>query len=366
MSDSPNIQNADDLRSVLVRMGLVTSQTRVSSRELSGGVSNTVMLVQIADQPAPIIVKQALPQLKVKEEWLCDVGRVWREVEVLRTCTELLAQPFQTAKTQQAIVAETPKLLGEDRVSHGYAMTAAPIPHSTWKQELLAGKVSLETAQACGVLLARLHGGSWHKPELAVSLEDRQYFDLLRLDPYYRFMARSRHPELAPQLTSLVEECWSQRHCLVHGDFSPKNLLVAGPALWLIDFEVGHYGDPAFDLGFFGTHLILKTLWSSSRFQEYAPLVEQFWNAYTSTLSQLHRQGIGPSAEEVAQVGIRASRHLVACCLARVDGKSPVDYLSPKQQQQVRELMMPLLAQPAEPWEARTGRLVKAIGTDNA
>lgn len=361
MSDSPNIQNADDLRSVLVRMGLATLHTPISSRELSGGVSNTVMLVQIADQPAPIIVKQALPQLKVKEEWLCDVGRVWREVEVLRTCTELLAQPWNSGSASPSIVAETPKLLGEDRESHGYAMTAAPIPHSTWKQELLAGKVSVETAEACGVLLARLHGGSWHRKDLAVSLEDRQYFDLLRLDPYYRFMARSRHPELAPQLTSLVEECWSQRHCLVHGDFSPKNLLVAGQKLWLIDFEVGHYGDPAFDLGFFGTHLLLKTLWSGVRGAEYAALIRGFWAAYTNTLGQLHQQGIGPSAEEVAQVGIRASRHFVACCLARVDGKSPVDYLNAEQQQRVRDLMMPLLQQPAEPWEARTGRLLQAI-----
>lgn len=361
-NSTSNIQNTEDLRAVLLRMGLITSESHWSARELSGGVSNTVMLVQVEGASQPLIVKQALPQLKVKEEWLCDVGRVWREVEVLRTCSELLSKPLTaTANRSATIVAETPRLLGEDRPTHCYAMTAAPVPHSTWKQEMLAGKVSIETAQACGVLLARLHGGSWHQPALATALEDRQYFDSLRLDPYYRFMARSKHVDLAPSLTSLVDECWSQRHCLVHGDFSPKNLLVAGQALWLIDFEVGHYGDPAFDLGFFGTHLVLKTLWSGARHTEYAQLVHTFWNAYVATLQSMCEAGAGPTAEELAAVGKRASRHLVSCCLARVDGKSPVDYLSPAQQQTVREVMVPLVAAPAEPWEDRVARVLALL-----
>ena len=62
-------------------------------------------------------------------------------------------------------------------------------------------------------------------------------------------------------LRAEAERLVTCRSVLVHGDFSPKNLLVSGDRLVIIDCEVAWYGDPAFDLAFLLNHLCLKALY---------------------------------------------------------------------------------------------------------
>jgi 5-methylthioribose kinase len=218
-------------------------------------------------------------------------------------------------------------------------MTAAPVGHKTWKELLLSGEADPTIASACGKLLGTLHAGSWRSPEIAARLDDRSFFDSLRLDPYYRRLAVV-HPDLAPVLNKLVSDTYATRLSLVHGDFSPKNLLIFPDQIWLIDFEVGHFGDPAFDLGFFLTHLALKAIHAGERRDDYLNLIDAFWNSYQVALLT------AATPDELADLSRRSALHWAACMLARVDGKSPVDYLTLSEQLVVRRVAKDLLLQP--------------------
>jgi 5-methylthioribose kinase len=346
---------ADNAAEYLRASGRVAAEEQIAVRMLSGGVSNVVLLVTLPRRGERFVLKQARERLNVQDEWLASVERVWREVEVLRLCGELTA--VRTGGEQgggtpvQSIVARfepcVPQVLWEDRDNYLFAMAAAPEGHQTWKQMLLAGqtRMSLGIATACGQLLARLHAASWDNADVARRLADRTFFDQLRLDPYYRQLAL-RRPDLAPAVQRLIDSVWRHRLCLVHGDYSPKNLLVWGGRMMLIDFEVGHYGDPAFDLGFFLTHLVLKSIWAGPRRGECLRLAGGFWSTYQFMLARTIAPG------DVAALEQRAMHNLAGCLLARIDGKSPVDYLSPEQQALVRQIATPWLEQPPATWQA--------------
>ena len=329
--NSIELDNAADY---LLRAGRVGASEPIEIRELSGGVSNAVFLVTLPESGERFVLKQAREKLRVQEEWHCPVERIWREVEVLRMCGELLqarsaecgarseaGSRMRAGRASSAVGGPSELLLCNDG--------SAGRGTGRGRKLLLAGETSEPIAAACGRLLGTLHAGSWNDSLVASQLEDRAYFDQLRLDPYYRQVARV-HPDLAPQIERLIESVWTHRRCLVHGDFSPKNLLVWPGHVMLIDFEVGHYGDPAFDLGFFLTHLFLKGIWAGPRRGEYVSLAKCFWIAY--------QQALAPTVDSAELVALeqRSFWNLAGCLLARVDGKSPVDYLNRQQQEHVR------------------------------
>jgi 5-methylthioribose kinase len=327
--------------------GLEAKGESIKVRELAGGVSNVVLLVTLPDRLERFVLKQARERLRVQDEWLCPVERIWREADLLRFCEQLFQAPSAQcgARNEKPIEAEVPSILWEDRENYLYAMTAAPSDHRTWKEMLLAGEIqsSGELAAACGRLLGRLHAASWQNTEIAAPFADRSYFERLRLEPYYRQIARV-HVDLAPAIERLIDSVWRNRRSLVHGDFSPKNLLVWPGRVMLIDFEVGHYGDPAFDLGFFLTHLALKSVWAGERGGAYLEIADQFCQSYTAAV----RSTIG--ADEWTALEQRAMWNLAGCMLARVDGKSRVEYLSAGQQQPVRKLSSEWLLRPPKSW----------------
>ena len=307
--------------------GHLEADESATARELSGGVSNTVIHVARPDGE-DLVLKQVRPQLNVAEPWYCSVERIWREVDVLRLCATLL----HDARTDVAFKVDVPRLLFEDRENYLYAMSAAPAEHVVWKHELLSGVARTDVACACGTLLGTLHGRSWHDASLARRLDDRQFFVDLRLDPYYRQIA-GVHESLAPDIERLIDSVWSQRHCLVHGDFSPKNLLVHSTGVFLIDFEVGHYGDPGFDIGFFLSHLMLKACYHAPRDGPFFDLIDSFWNGYCAEMTRVVSPG-----ELNAIIG-RGILNFAGCALARLDGKSRIDYLrDPARRDSVREL----------------------------
>jgi len=320
--------------------GHLASGETVEVRELSGGVSNRVLYVS-RNGNDDFVVKQALAQLRVADPWFCDVERIWREVEVMRICENLIASDVASASLR----AQTPRLLFEDRENYLFGMSAAPPDHVVWKSELLSGRARTDIAAGCGDLLGRLHARTWHDNKVARHLDDRQFFDELRLDPFYRQIARV-HPDLEPAITRLIDSVHHERHCLVHGDFSPKNLLIYNHQLMLIDFEVGHYGDPAFDLGFFLSHLVLKAFCFAPHDEPYFGLTETFWKHYRAQMLN------AISAGEYDTLVQRAILNTAGCALARIDGKSKVDYLEkPRRREQVRQLCRTLFAESPPHWE---------------
>ena len=345
--------DADNAEAYLRTSGHVRPSETVRVRELSGGVSNRVLYVSRSGGD-DFVVKQALAQLKVADPWFCDVERIWREVEIMHICQCLTASDVDSAKFR----SQTPRLLFEDRKNYLFAMTAAPPDHVVWKSELLSGRARTEIAASCGDLLGRLHARTWHDDKVAHQLDDRQFFDELRIDPYYRQIARV-HVDLKQAIDNLVKSVWSERHCLVHGDFSPKNLLLSDQSLMLIDFEVGHYGDPAFDLGFFLSHLVLKAFRFAPQDEPYFGLTETFWTHYRAQILNTI------SAGEYDRLVQRAILNTAGCALARMDGKSKIDYLvEPRRREQVRQLCRTLLAESPAHWEDVLSR-VHAILEDD-
>ncbi len=320
----------DNLIEYLCQTGRLSSADAAKSHAetLSGGVSNVVMRVSVPSGQ-DFVVKQSRAQLRTQAAWFSQPERIWRERDVLDVLSRV---------TPPRVV---PKRLFEDRDNYLFAMEAIPSEHLVWKSSLLNGEVDESIGRRLGEILAGIHSRTTNDAELRERLGDRTIFDELRLDPFYRYMAQ-RQAELRPALERLIDETMATSTCLVLGDFSPKNILLVPselgsdgqrPRLVLVDFETGHFGDPAFDLGFFLSHLLLKTIKHAIRADSFFDMIRAFWSAYRGAGFQ--------SGDERNTV-----THLAACMRARIEGKSTVDYLTSEAQSFVRDITRDWLLSP--------------------
>lgn len=272
---------------------------------LRGGVSNKAMLVEVPGR-APIVVKQALERLRTKSEWFSSPRRIHVEGAALRCLGSAMSD------------THVPRWLAEDAHNHILAMAAIACPHENLKDMILAGNVPTGIGWRLGETLAKLHETSARRAgDFAREFNDRSFFESLRIEPYYSYLALGR-PEIADWIGALVEECRSHREAIVHGDFSPKNMLLEGGRLWLLDFEVVHWGDSTFDVGFVLAHFLSKA-------RHLTQLRRVILGEADGLFQSVKRHS--PCAGDPGWEG-RAVRHLLACLLARVAGRSPLEYLS--------------------------------------
>jgi aminoglycoside phosphotransferase (APT) family kinase protein len=291
---------------------------------LSGGVSSDIWRVDLPGRS--LCVKRALPQLRVASEWFAPVGRNRYEWQWLQVAAGIAPQAV-------------PKPLAHDAELGLFAMSFLPGDrYPLWKAQLLAGKVDPRTAIQVGDLLAKLHNATAARPDLAAAFDSGDNFHALRLDPYL-VATGVRHPDLQATLAGLVQRTGACRIALVHGDVSPKNILVGPQGPVLLDAECAWYGDPAFDIAFCLNHLLLKSV----LLPQHAPALLQSFDA----LAQAYFDAI--RFEPRAPLEARAASLLPALALARIDGKSPVEYLvgQPALQDLVRELSRPLIQSPS-------------------
>jgi aminoglycoside phosphotransferase (APT) family kinase protein len=274
-----------------------------------------------------MVLKQALEKLRVEQDWRSRRDRTLREATAMQAIAPLLDD------------GAVPRVLFIDEANWIYAMEAAPVSMRDWKSELLAGRADAAVAHRAGEILSSMARQTWLHPEWEHRFGDQTVFDELRLDPYYRFTA-ARHPAVQAHFAALLAHCAERRVCLVHGDWSPKNLLTSGERVMAIDFEVVHYGDPCFDAGFLLNHLLLKSIHRPRDRAAYFRCAVSFWSAFA--------QGLPPGAAW-AFAGTMA--HLAGLLLARADGKSPAEYLTPPQRDAARSLAMRLIAEPARDLE---------------
>ncbi len=336
-----NIEQPEELVRYLRERGHLGEAESPAITVLRGGVSNRTVLVEREDESA-FVLKQALPKLRVQVNWECDPRRAHREALALR----VLAQ-FAPAG------AITP-LLFEDEANHLLAMAAVPQPHENWKALLLAGHVDQSHVRQFGELLGGVHRESARKlAELPTDLRDRSFFEALRMEPYYAFTA-TRLPNAAPFYTALMADTRAQQVALVHGDFSPKNILVRHGRLVLLDHEVAHLGDPAFDVGFGLTHLLSKALHLPARRKALLGASMAFWEIWRRAAGEVAAApGVGP----------RTVRHTLGCLLARVDGRSPLEYLSPAEGHQQRAVVLELMQSPPDDVSELTEHFGRALTT---
>ena len=333
MHQSASIETGD-LIEPLRRMGLLKAGEPVRLTPLTGGVSSDISLVESGERR--FCVKRALSRLKVAALWEAPVGRNAAEASYMRAVARWLPHA-------------APRILGEDVDAGWFAMDyLAPEDHPLWKTHLLAGIVDVKFAAAVGRDLAIIHAKSAADPDIPAAFANDETFEAIRIEPYLRATGRA-HPNLAPRFDELAHTTLATKRALVHGDISPKNILQGAEGPVFLDAECAWFGDPAFDLAFCLNHLLLKGA------REGADRTRTI--AGFSTLAAAYLAGV--DWESAAEIEARAAALLPALFLARVDGKSPVEYLTRESERAaVRRCAEPLVADPpprlkdvADAWE---------------
>ena len=302
MTAANDIAWLHELAGVLAGNGLLASRDDLHCSPLTGGVSSDIWLLEAGGQK--LVVKRALAKLRVAQDWRAPVTRNVAEARWLSTVHAFLPDAV-------------PEVLYEDAERGLFVMSF--IPPSTapvWKSQLLGGHVDARFAGAVGAMLGRIHTQTAAQPELAARFDNATDFHQLRLSPYFETTA-ARHPDLAARILEISQRTNDTRQCLVHGDVSPKNILAAPRGPILLDAECANWGDPAFDLAFCLNHLLLKGVVLA----DHRPLGAAFGSLvehYFATVT------FPPRGELEA----RAAAMLPALFLARVDGKSPVEYIT--------------------------------------
>jgi tRNA A-37 threonylcarbamoyl transferase component Bud32 len=283
--------------------GLVSADA--TAKPLGGGVSNDTLLV--ADAGRRVVVKRALGRLRTPATWHASPQRALDEARALRIAGTLTPE-------------HVPPVLAVDPATATIALAAAPESWRDWKHELLDGVVRPEVGRLLGGVLGVWHAGTAADGDLVEGFDGMDRMEALRLAPFHGATAR-RHPDLAEPIAAAAGELRGRRTCLVHGDFSPKNVLVGGDGLWVIDFEVAHVGNPVFDLAFLSAHLLLKAVHAPARVDELQAAASGFLAAW--------RTAVARSPVDADDVLARLGEQTGCIVLARVDGTSLVDYLDP-------------------------------------
>jgi len=291
---------------------------------LTGGVSSDIWRIDLPN--GPICIKRALPKLRVNADWQAPVERNIYEARWIRVASQIVPHA-------------TPTLLGQDEATGTLAMTyLAADQYPLWKFQLRDGHVDVAFAGSVAATLGRLHAATAARPTLEQDFPTDAIFHDIRLEPYLTQTGRA-HPDLAERMQWLIQTTQTNKHALVHGDVSPKNILCGPNGPVFLDAECAWWGDPAFDLAFCLNHLLLKFLWVP--------------NARRALLASFHAMTASylplVDWEPAVALETRAAHLLPALLLARVDGKSPVEYITrDTQRDRVRIVAHRLLANPPD------------------
>ncbi|MFQ5970954.1 MAG: phosphotransferase family protein [Alphaproteobacteria bacterium] len=317
-------ETPSDIVAALVRLGLAGPKDAPRFQRLAGGVSSDIWRVDLAR--GTVCVKRALPKLRVAADWRVPVERNLYEARWIERAGRIAPDAV-------------PRLKGQDREAGALVMDFLPPErYPAWKDQLRTGVADADTATRVAARLAKIHAATAGDPAVAAAFPTDRIFHDIRLEPYLLATARA-HTDRSDELVRLARTTAETKLCLVHGDVSPKNILVGPSGPVFIDAECAWYGDPAFDLAFCLNHLLLKCLWVRTATAAFLDCYEVLAGTYLSA--------VGWEPTEVLER--RTARLLPGLLLARVDGKSPVEYLvSPHDKDLARRWARALLRNPRE------------------
>lgn len=282
--------------------GLVGEDETPAMAPLTGGVSSDIW--KIETRSGALCVKRALAQLKTEKVWYAPVERNAFEADWIRMAAAI-------------VPAAAPELLAEDREAGMFAMAYLdPAAYPVWKEQLRDGLADPATAAQVGSILGHIHAATAGDDEIARRFATDNIFMPIRIEPYLLRTAEA-HPDLADRLTALADITARTRKVLVHGDVSPKNILIGPDGPVFLDAECAWYGDPAFDLAFCLNHLLLKCIWTPASTDGFLTCFACLKDAYLAAVDW----------EPVADLEQRTADLLPGLLLARIDGASPVEYI---------------------------------------
>jgi aminoglycoside phosphotransferase (APT) family kinase protein len=312
------------LDAALTRMGLTAPGEQARYTALTGGVASDIWKV---DTPAKTFaIKRALPKLKVAADWYVPVARNAYEVKWMEVVRGILPQAV-------------PQLLGHDPAAGLFAMAYLdPDSYRNWKSDLRDGRTDEAFAAEVGRRLARIHAATANDPAIAAAFATDETFHAIRLAAYLEAMA-PKHPQAAEALMALSRITLATKLTLVHGDVSPKNILVGPDGPVFLDAECAWYGDPAFDLAFCLNHMLLKCLWTPSAAARFLDLFDVLARSYLA----------GVTWEPPDAMEARTAHLLPGLFLARVDGKSPAEYVTAEADKaRIRRVALKFLGEPPQ------------------
>jgi aminoglycoside phosphotransferase (APT) family kinase protein len=300
---SPQTLEPEELIYILRESGLIGPGQIARIEPLTGGVSSWVARVETVSRV--FCVKRALPKLRVAQDWSAPLERNEAEVAWIGVCAQIVPDAV-------------PRIFAHMSQFHMFAMEYFdPALFTNWKANLLAGIADSRLASRVASKLVAIHRATAGDPVVARAFTNGHSFESLRLDPYLGEAARA-HTDVASFLDQLAERTRANRLALIHGDLSPKNILFNGTRTVLLDAECADFGDPAFDIAFCLSHFLLKMVHRPDAVRSYMSCFQAFTRTYLG----------GVTWESAIELDMRASTLLPALLLARVDGKSPVEYLN--------------------------------------
>jgi 5-methylthioribose kinase len=280
--------------------GHLDARYPVDATMLPGGISCLTTLIS-NDAGQTMVVKEARSRLAVADEWLSSPERIGIEAEAIKRLGKILP-------------GRVPGLLFMDHAKFLLGMEAVPMPHDNWKTLLLQGQVSDVHIRQFANMLGVIHQSTLHSAYDESVFQNRHFFESLRIQPYYEQSAE-KEPSIRSFIHDLIRRTREHSECLTHGDYSPKNILIHRDQLYLLDHEVVHFGDGCFDVGFAMTHFLSKAYFVTDRMEAFKNAAQLFWNTYSGVFE------VDQDWED------RCIRHTLGCLVARIRGKSPLEYL---------------------------------------
>src|SRR3984893_6760232 len=305
VQSSSSTQDLDEsaIADALARMGILGPGERPRCQPLEGGVSSDIWLIDLPGRR--LCLKRALPRLKVEQLWEAPIKRNRYEWNWFRVAGRICPDAV-------------PQLIGQDAVEPAFVMSYLdPALFPLWKDQLHDGNADPAVAAEVATRLALIHGATAGDHQIARMFGSDEDFYAIRLEPYLMAAARA-HPDLAGPLEQLVQDTASIHLTLVHGDVSPKNILISRRGPVFLDAECAWYGDPAFDLALCLNHMLLKCLWTPTAITRFLACYDRLADTYLSAATWEPREDLEA----------RAALLLPGLLLARVDGKSPVEYVT--------------------------------------
>ena len=305
-----------------VEFGLLKKNSIYKCKKITDGVSSDIWYVN--SNEIEFCIKRALSKLTVKEDWFAPIERNNFEANYFNVCKQILPDSF-------------PKILGHDDKKYILAMEwFNENDYNLWKKELLNKKISLSDTESIASILAKIHSTFFNKKEYEKKFSnDKTFFDI-RIEPYIIFSS-NHYPEYKSRFLDVASSLKTNKSTLIHGDFSPKNILIGKKSPVILDAETACWGDGIFDLAFCSNHLILKSILNSDKKKDYIIALNKFINKYLNELK----------ISEKNNYIIRFLNLIPVLMLARVDGKSPVEYFNEAQKEHVRFIGKSLLEEPA-------------------
>ena len=294
----------DQIYSALTKMGLIVAGQRPRLVPLTGGISSEVYRLDL--DRGPVCVKRALAKLKVEQDWYAPVERSAFEVAWIETVSKIAP-------------GSVPEVIGHDPDALMFVMAfLEPDQYPVWKEQLRSGVIDPQTAAGLGALMARLHAATAGQEAIEARFDgSAELFFALRIEPYLLATAAAQ-PSVAAQIQQIAKTTQATTLALVHGDFSPKNILIGPNGPVILDSETANWGDPAFDLAFCLNHLLLKCVWHPEWTEAYLQCFDALAAAYLKDVNWEPRETLEA----------RAAVLLSAFLLARIDGKSSAEYIT--------------------------------------